>query len=94
MPPTEALGRVVDWLRCPTCRQPVALAGPSLLCGGGHTFDVARQGYVNLLGRAAPENADTPQMLAARDRFLSAGMHGEMGWMANRAEQRGHPRSL
>ncbi len=28
------------------------------------------------------------------DRFLLAGMHGEMGWMANRAEQRGHPRSL
>ena len=28
------------------------------------------------------------------DRFLADGMHGGMGWMANRAEQRGHPRSL
>jgi epoxyqueuosine reductase len=28
------------------------------------------------------------------DRFLAAGMHGEMGWMADRAEQRAHPRSL
>ncbi len=34
---------------------------------------------------------------AARERlnrFLQAGMHGEMGWMANRAAERGHPRSL
>ncbi|QDJ09608.1 iron-sulfur cluster-binding protein [Roseomonas mucosa] len=26
--------------------------------------------------------------------FLEAGMHGEMGWMAERAEQRSHPRAL
>ncbi|MBW8269234.1 tRNA epoxyqueuosine(34) reductase QueG [Caldovatus aquaticus] len=26
--------------------------------------------------------------------FLDAGMHGEMGWMAERAEQRAHPKAL
>ena len=33
----------------------------------------------------------------ARDRlaaFLAAGQHGEMGWLADRAEQRAHPQSL
>ena len=33
----------------------------------------------------------------ARDRlrdFLAAGLHGDMGWLAARAEQRAHPRSL
>ena len=33
----------------------------------------------------------------ARERlaeFLAAGQHGDMGWMARRAEQRSHPRSL
>lgn len=50
-----------------------------LRCGAGHAFDVARQGYVNLLGRAAPANADTPAMLAARDRFLSAGHYRAVG---------------
>jgi len=33
----------------------------------------------------------------ARDRlaaFLQAGQHGEMGWMADRAEQRAHPQAL
>lgn len=42
-------------------------------CPGGHSFDIARQGYVNLLGRAAPANADTAEMLEARARFLAAG---------------------
>lgn len=43
------------------------------MCDDGHRFDVARQGYVNLLGRAAPKNADTAEMIAARERFLGAG---------------------
>lgn len=43
------------------------------MCPSRHGFDIARQGYANLLGRAAPANADTPDMLAARDRFLSGG---------------------
>ncbi len=33
----------------------------------------------------------------ARERlraFLAAGQHGEMGWLADRAEQRAHPRAL
>lgn len=41
-----------------------------------HSFDIARQGYVNLLGHAAPANADTVEMLSARDRFLSVGHYG------------------
>lgn len=47
--------------------------GSSLVCESRHSFDMARAGYVNLLGRAAPGNADTTQMVAARDRFLGAG---------------------
>ena len=40
----------------------------------GHSFDVARQGYVNLLpgGRSVP-GGDTPGMVSARDGFLAAG---------------------
>ncbi len=47
--------------------------GATLTCRMRHSFDIARQGYVNLLGHAAPANADTVEMLAARDRFLSGG---------------------
>ena len=63
----------LDWLRCPHCEAPLHRDTSALRCPSGHAFDVARQGYVNLLGRAAPANADTPAMLEARDRFLAAG---------------------
>lgn len=73
MPITPAL----PLLACPTCGQPLAADEPDaprvLRCRAGHSFDVARQGHVNLLGHAAPANADTAEMLAARERFLDAG---------------------
>jgi 23S rRNA (guanine745-N1)-methyltransferase len=70
-----ALAEVVDLLACPHCRQAFVLApdGSTLRCERGHSFDVARQGYVNLLGAKPPGNADTAAMVAARHRFLSAG---------------------
>jgi 23S rRNA (guanine745-N1)-methyltransferase len=45
-----------------------------LSCPSGHSFDIARQGYANLLpGDAQARSADTPEMVAARSAFLSAG---------------------
>ncbi|WP_160000132.1 tRNA epoxyqueuosine(34) reductase QueG [Roseomonas sp. 18066] len=35
-----------------------------------------------------------PEVRARLDDFLSAGMQGEMGWLADRVEQRAQPRSL
>lgn len=36
-------------LACPVCGEPLSLSGVSLVCVHGHRFDIARQGYVNLL---------------------------------------------
>lgn len=63
----------LDWTRCTVCGEPLSAVGGALRCPTGHSFDVARQGYVNLLGRATPANADTPAMLDARARFLASG---------------------
>lgn len=71
-PPPGLLG-VVGMLACPVCAAPLAPDAGTLRCPAGHGFDIARQGYVNLLGHAAPRNADTPAMVAARQRFLDAG---------------------
>lgn len=70
-----AIAEVVDLLACPRCRRPLALTphARSARCPGGHTYDLARQGYLNLLSGRGPKNADTAAMVAARDRFLSAG---------------------
>lgn len=44
------------------------------MCTAGHRFDAARQGYVNFLtGRGTQFTPDTADMIAARERFLSAG---------------------
>src|SRR4051794_35890710 len=63
-----------DLLRCPHCREPLALDGAALRCGRGHGFDVARQGYVSLIGGGGlRHHGDTREMVAARTEFLGAG---------------------
>lgn len=72
------LADVVPYLVCPVCGADLELADRGLLCPSGHTFDIARQGYANLLpGNARPGTADTPEMVRARDQFLRAGYFQE-----------------
>ncbi|WP_375433207.1 putative RNA methyltransferase [uncultured Friedmanniella sp.] len=68
-----SLGRVLDLLCCPVCRQPFTPTEGGVRCAQGHTFDQARQGYLNLLQSRPPQHADTPAMVAARERFLGGG---------------------
>lgn len=76
-----SLADVVDLLACPTCAgrdrpdTPLDLDAGALRCPYGHAYDVARQGHVNLLGRAVPRNADGLEMVAARERFLASGAY-------------------
>ena len=44
-------------------------------CTAGHTFDIARQGYVNLLGAGT---GDTAAMVADRAAFLAAGHYAPL----------------
>lgn len=61
-------------LECPVCWQSLATSGSALMCAHGHSFDIARQGYINLLGGGArPSTADTAEMVAAREAFLATG---------------------
>ncbi|MFC5690997.1 putative RNA methyltransferase [Amycolatopsis mediterranei] len=68
--------RVVAALRCSVCGDPIGAAGPTLRCGNRHSFDLARQGYVNLLHARIPAGtADTAPMVAARADFLASGAY-------------------
>jgi 23S rRNA (guanine745-N1)-methyltransferase len=69
------LAAVLEVLRCPVCRAGLVADRRTVRCASGHAFDVARQGYLNLLGRAAPRSADTAAMVAARERFLGRGLY-------------------
>ncbi|MGI5214306.1 putative RNA methyltransferase [Plantactinospora sp. CA-290183] len=65
----------------PATNDPAAAAGEAgpaprtaaLRCPQRHTFDVARQGYVNLTAGRTPHSGDSAEMVAARDEFLTAG---------------------
>ncbi|RZT82585.1 23S rRNA m(1)G-748 methyltransferase [Micromonospora violae] len=67
--------RILDRLRCPVCGEPLEQATDTkaLRCPRRHSFDIARQGYVNLLTGRAPHVGDTAEMVAARADFLAAG---------------------
>lgn len=68
-----AIEDVLGLLRCPHCAGPFTLGERTVGCGNGHRFDLARQGYLNLLPGRPPRNADTTDMVTARERFLDAG---------------------
>jgi 23S rRNA (guanine745-N1)-methyltransferase len=70
------LADALELLRCPHCFGALAQAGHdrAVRCSAGHSFDVARHGYLNLLpGGARAGSADTAAMVAARAAFLGAG---------------------
>lgn len=68
------LDHVVGHLRCPHCSADLHRDGGTLVCPAGHRHDIARQGYVNLLGGGARTGtADTAEMVAARQEFFARG---------------------
>jgi len=68
------LEAVAPHIRCPVCAGPVAVGDDQVTCGRGHSFNIARQGYVSLTaGRGGPGTGDSAAMVLARDRFLGAG---------------------
>lgn len=69
------LDDVLPWLACPHCGGHLRRGGASLICSAGHTMNVARQGYVSLLGRdSRTDTADSAVMIAARERVFEAGL--------------------
>jgi 23S rRNA (guanine745-N1)-methyltransferase len=64
-------------LACPHCALALTITSSSAICPTGHSFDRGRGGYLNLLvgGRlgSTGTSGDTPDALAARRRFLTAG---------------------
>lgn len=83
------LADVTRFLRCPLCRGGLRHGGSALLCAGGHCFDIARQGYVNLLtGRPGRRDTDTASMVGARARFLAGGHFEQLaGLLAARSRE-------
>ncbi len=73
--------RCVRPLTCPICHQFLQRDGGGLVCPAGHSFDLAREGYVNLLPtrkRLAATVGDSAEMLQARRRFFAEGLYAPL----------------
>tara|TARA_R110002111_G_scaffold6275_4_gene27725 strand:+ start:127 stop:930 length:804 start_codon:yes stop_codon:yes gene_type:complete len=63
-------------LICPHCHDALLQTDRQWCCANGHSYDQARQGYLNLLlvqHKNSKQPGDTPQMLSHRQAFLDAG---------------------
>lgn len=68
-------------LRCPVCSRPLAREASLWRCADGHSFDIARQGYVNLLpaDRKHSRNpGDSRLAVQARRVFLDGGCYAPL----------------
>jgi 23S rRNA (guanine745-N1)-methyltransferase len=75
-------------LQCPVCRTPLLLSTDGYKCSNNHTFDAARQGYVNFLlshKKHSKEPGDSPEMIKSRRRFLDLGHYNRVSDGINEA---------
>lgn len=63
---------------CPLCGKPLAKENNRFVCESRHSFDIARQGYVNLLPvqqKKSLHPGDTKEQLLSRREFLDGGFY-------------------
>ena len=82
---------------CPVCGKPLQTENAAWRCDGGHSFDVAHQGYVNLLTvsqKHSREPGDSRTMVAARREFLDSGVYQPIADTLCRLAEPGKPASI
>jgi 23S rRNA (guanine745-N1)-methyltransferase len=68
-------------LICPVCEAPLEWTAKECRCVNGHSFDQAKEGYVNLLlshQRKSAHPGDDAAMIQARRRFLDSGAYNPL----------------
>ena len=55
----EIVSKYENIFKCPLCKSPMRVVGlKSLICSNNHTFDIAKQGYVNVMTRPSNSRYD------------------------------------
>ncbi len=62
---------------CPVCKKALFIEGRTYKCENGHSFDIAKEGYVNLLlsNKSTDTSGDDKEMVRARTHFLDGGYY-------------------
>ena len=82
---------------CPVCGLPLETEKPAWHCPSGHSFDVARQGYVNLLTvdrKHSRQPGDSPAQVHARRAFLAEGHYGPLARRVGKLAAEAHPAAV
>lgn len=75
-------------LQCPVCRELTVRSETGCQCANKHTFDAARQGYINFLlahKKHSKEPGDNREMIQSRRRFLDRGPYDKLSDDINEA---------
>ena len=70
-------------LKCPVCDQLLHQENQSYKCDNNHTFDLAKEGYLNLLLNAKKTAGDSKEMMTARRKFLAQGYYKKLSDCVN-----------
>ncbi len=73
-------------LVCPMCREELEKEGRSYKCKNKHNYDMAKQGYLNLLlssKKKSKNPGDDRDMVESRKQFLEAGFYGKISEKVN-----------
>ena len=66
---------------CPLCKNRLDQADKKFMCRENHSYDISREGYVNLLlpnMKRSSLPGDSAEMVRSRNRFLSAGYYSSL----------------
>lgn len=75
---------------CPICARPLSAQDKSLACEQRHQFDLAKEGYVNLLpvqNKKSKNPGDNKEMMQARREFLDQGFYQSLSDKVNNIAQ-------
>ncbi len=65
--------------RCPICKYPMKVIDlRSMVCSNNHTFDFAKQGYINLLHRAVKSQYDKGLFQARHEMIIKSDLYGAL----------------
>ena len=76
---------------CPICGKTLSHQERVCRCEAGHSFDIARQGYINLLPvqqKHSRNPGDTREQVLARRQFLEAGFYAPIARALSEAARR------
>ena len=63
---------------CPKCGETLSFSERCARCPAGHCYDIAKEGYVNLLLSTGGIHGDSREMVEARRRFLGSGAYAPL----------------